>query len=67
MYYYPNHVISAFGDKMFLCGQVCKHKAIKIMLLNAWRLKNTPVEKEKNWKLRIGFANARLFCKLIQT
>jgi len=30
---YPNHVISALGDKMFFRAQFCKHKAIKMMLL----------------------------------
>jgi len=30
---YPNHVISALGDKMFFRVQFYKHKVIKIMPL----------------------------------
>jgi len=36
---YPNHVISALGDKMFFRVQFCKHKAIKIMLLKGLKAK----------------------------
>jgi len=30
---YPNHVISALGDKLFFCAQFCTLQVIKIMLL----------------------------------
>jgi len=40
---YPNHVISALGDKIFSRAQFCEHKVIKIMLLKVWRLKNSPM------------------------
>ena len=42
---YPNCIIiiSELGDKLFFCAQFCKHKAIKIMLLKVWRVKNSPM------------------------
>jgi len=39
----PKSHISALSDNLVLCGEVCKHKVMKIMLLNVWRLKNSPV------------------------